>query len=49
MTKEQHKSIMRRSRLRSKFLKTKPKTDRKNYNVQQTYCKKPVRATRKVN
>ena len=40
MTKELHKAIMKRSRLRKKFLKTKSITDRKNYNVQRNYCKK---------
>ena len=33
MTKEPHKAIMKRSRLRNKFLKTKSITDRKIYNV----------------
>ena len=38
MTKELHKAIMKRPRLRNKFVKTKSITDRKN--VQQNYCKK---------
>ena len=45
MTKELHKAIMKRSRLRNKFLKTKSITDRKNYNVQRNYCKKFLRST----
>ena len=37
---------MKRSRLR-KFLKTKLLTCRKNYNIQQNYCKKVLRSTKK--
>ena len=33
MTKELHEAIMKSSRLRNKFLKTKSITDRKNHNV----------------
>ena len=47
MTKELHKAIMKRSRLRNKFLKTKSITDRKNYNVQRNYCKKLLRSSKK--
>ena len=47
MTKELHKAIVKRSRLRNKFLKTKSITDRKNYNVQRNYCKKLLRSTKK--
>ena len=47
MTKELHKAIMKRSRLRNKFLKAKSITDRKNYNVQRNYCKKLLRSTKK--
>ena len=47
MAKELHKAIMKRSRLRNKFLKTKSITDRKNYNVQRSYCKKLLRSTKK--
>ena len=46
MTKELHKAIMKRSRLRNKFLKTKSITDRKNYNVHRNYCKKLLRSTK---
>ena len=45
MTKELHKAMMKRSRLRYKFLKTKWMTDRKNYKVQRNYCKKLLRST----
>ena len=48
MTKELHKAIMKRSRLRNKFLKTKSITDRKNYNVRRNYCKKLFRSTKKL-
>ena len=38
---------MKRSRLRNKFLKTESLADRKIYNVQQNYCKKLLRSTKK--
>ena len=47
MTKELHKAVMKRSKLRNKFLKTKSITDRKIYNVQRNYCKKLLRSTKK--
>ena len=47
MTKEPHKAIMKRSRLRNKFLKTKSITDKKSYNVQRNHCKKLLRSTKK--
>ena len=34
MTKNLHKEITKRSRLRHKYLKIKSLTDRKNYNIQ---------------
>ena len=46
MTKELYKVIMKRSRLRNKFLKIKSITDRKNSNVQRNYCKKLLRDTK---
>ena len=48
MTKELHKPIMKRFRLRNKFLKTKSITYRKSYNVQWNYCKKLLRSTEKL-
>ena len=45
ITKELHKAILKRSRLRNTFLKTKSITNRKNYNVQRNYCKKLLRST----
>ena len=47
MTKELHKAIMKRSRLRNKFLNTKSINDSKNYNIQRNYCKKILRSTKK--
>ena len=48
MTKELHKAVMKRSRLRNKFLKTKLITDTKNFNGQRNYCKKLLRSTEKI-
>ena len=47
MTKNLHKEIMKRSRLRNKYLKSKSLTDRKNYNIQRNFCKKLLRTTEK--
>ena len=47
MTKNLHKEIMKRSRLRNKYLKSKSLTDRKNYNIQRNFCKKLLRTTKK--
>ena len=47
MTKELHKSIMKKSRLRNKFRKTNSITDRKNYNVQRNYSKKLLKSSKK--
>ena len=47
MTKELHEAIMKRSRLRNKFLKAKSIRDRDNYKVQRNYCKKLLRSTEK--
>ena len=47
-TKELHKAIMKRFRLRNKFLKAKSITDRNNYNIQRNYCKKLLRSTKKI-
>ena len=46
MRKELPKAILKRSRLRNKFLKIKSITDRKNYNVQRNCCQKLVRFTK---
>ena len=47
MTKELHNTIMKRSRFRNKFLKDKSQTNRKNYKLQQNFCKKLLRKTKK--
>ena len=47
MTKNLHKEIMKRSRLRNKYLRSKSLTDRKNYNIQRNFCKKLLRTTKK--
>ena len=47
MTKNLYKEIMKRSRLRNKYLKSKSLTDRKNYNIQRNFCKKLLRTTKK--
>ena len=47
MTKELHKAIMKRSRLRNKFLKNKNEINRNNYKVQRNYCEKLIKTTKK--
>ena len=47
MTKELHKRIMKRSRLRNKFLKNKNETNRNNYKLQRSYCIKLLKTTKK--
>ena len=39
MIRELHKAIMKKSKLKNKFLELKSITDWKNCNVQQNYCK----------
>ena len=46
MTKELHKAIMKISRLRNKFLKSKNEINRNNYKVQINYCKKLLKTTK---
>ena len=47
MTKELHKRIMKRSRLRNKFLKNKNEINRNNYKLQRSYCIKLLKITKK--
>ena len=47
VTKELQKAIMKRSRLRKKFLKIKNKVNRYNYKVQKKYYKKLLKTTNK--
>ena len=48
MRKELRKAIIKKSRLRNKFLKTKSITDSKSYNVQWNHEKKLLRSTKKL-
>ena len=48
MTKELHKAIMRRSRLRNKFLKDRTENNQKNFKLQRNFCKKLLRTTKKL-
>ena len=48
MTKELHKEIMNRSRLRNTFLRTKSQEDRLKYNKQQTFCKNTTESSYKI-
>ena len=47
MTKELHKPIMKRSRLRYKFLKNRTEKNQKNFERQRHFCKKLLRITKK--
>ena len=48
MTKELHREIMKRSRLRNNFLRAKSQEDRLKYNKQRNYCKKLLRTAKKL-
>ena len=45
MTKDLHKAIMKRSKIRSKFVKSRNLSDRKNYTSQRNFCKKMLKNT----
>ena len=47
MTKDFHKAIIKRSKLRNKFLKSKNLSDRKNYASQINLCKKTIKKHQK--
>ena len=47
MTKQLHKTIMKRSRLRNKFLKDITENNQKNYKRETNFCKKLLRTTKK--
>ena len=47
MTKDLHKAIMKRSKLRNKFLKSRNLSDRKNYTSQRTLFKKLLKNTKR--
>ena len=44
--KELHVAIMKRSRIRNKFLREKNQANRDNYKFQRNLCKKPLRKTK---
>ena len=48
MTKELHKAIMKRSRLRNKFLKDRTENKQKNFKHQINFCKKLLKTTKKL-
>ena len=48
MTKDLHKAIMKRSKLRNKFLKSRNLSDRKNYTSQRNLCKKLLKSTKRT-
>ena len=43
-----HKEIMKRSKLRNNFLRTKSQEDRLKYNKQRHFCKKLLRTAKKI-
>ena len=47
MTKEFHKAIMKRSRLRNKFLNGRNENNQKKFKLQRHFCKKLLRTTKK--
>ena len=48
MAKDLHKAIMKRSKLRNKFLKSRTLSDRKNYTSQRNLCKKLLKSTKRT-
>ena len=48
MTKDLHKAIMKRSKIRSKFVKSRNLSDRKNYTSQRNFCKKMLKNTKRT-
>ena len=48
MVKDLHKAIMKRSKLRNKFLKSRNLSDRKNYTSQRNLCKKLLKSTKRT-
>ena len=48
MTKDLHKVIMKRSKQRNKFLKSRNLSDRKNYTSQRNLCKKLLKNTKRT-
>ena len=48
MTKDLHKEIIKRSRLRNIFLKDKPKTEKKNKKTHRNFCKKLLKTSQLI-
>ena len=48
MTKDLHKAIMKRSKLRNKFLKSRNLSDRKNYTSQRNLCKNYLKTPKEL-
>ena len=48
MAKELHKAIMKRSRLRNKFLKDRTENNQNNFKLQRNFCKKLLRTAKKL-
>ena len=48
VTKELDREIMKRSRIRNKFLRTKSQEDRLKHNKQQKFCKKLLRTAKRL-
>ena len=48
MTKDLHKAIMKRCKLRNTFLKFRTLSDRKNYTSQRNLCKKLLKNTKRT-
>ena len=48
MTKELHREIIKRSRLRNNFLRAKSQEDKSKYNKQRNFCKKVLRTAKKL-
>ena len=48
MIEELHKAIMKRSRLRNKFLKDRTETNENDFKLQRNFCKKLLRTTKKL-
>ena len=48
MTKDLYKAIMKRLKLRNKFLKSRTLSGRKNYTLQRNLCKKLLKHTKRT-
>ena len=48
MNKELHEAIMKRFRLKNRFLKDRTENNQKNFKLQRNFCKKLLRTTKKL-